>query len=335
MLKTVPDAPPHGACDGAALHEAATWIDLLHATDAERRLVEQTTGLHVPDRAELDEIETSSRLYRSGGALHLSTPVVRPGADGAPEVTPLGFVLSAERLVSIRFVELPSFDALAASCRAPDAETRSSAAIFAGILEGVIERLADVLERVGTDLDRVSHQIFHAAEGKRGTDLKKGRATRGGGRKADRALRAVLRGVGQAGDLISKLRDTLLAIGRMVPFVIANAAGWLDPRTVARLEVVRDDIRSLGDYDGHLSNKVQFLLDATLGFINIEQNEIVKVLTVVSVVGVPPTLVASMYGMNFKNIPEYDWAWGYEWGLLLIVGSAVASLLWFKLRGWL
>jgi magnesium transporter len=98
---------------------------------------------------------------------------------------------------------------------------------------------------------------------------------------------------------------------------------------------VRQDVASLSDYDAHLVNKVQLLLDATLGLINIEQNNIIKVLTVVSVVGVPPTLVASMYGMNFKHMPELDWAWGYPYGLALIVISAVGPLLWFKLRGWL
>ncbi len=326
MLSTFPEPPAQAPASHAApaVHAAATWIDLLDATESERHLVAEVTGLRIPSRADLEEIETSSRLQREGGALYLSAPVVRPGPDGAPLVSPLGFVVSKERLVSIRFVALPSFDALAASCRAAESEAATSAQILAGLLEGVVERLADVLERVGGDLDATSHQIFHNGEGKPKR-----------GKKADQALRGVLRVVGQAGDLISKLRDTLLAIGRMVPFVIANAAPWFDAQSVARLEVVREDVRSLNDYDGYLSNKVQFLLDATLGFINIEQNEIVKVLTVVSVVGVPPTLVASMYGMNFKNIPEYDWAWGYQWGLLLIFGSAVASLLWFKLRGWL
>jgi magnesium transporter len=321
MLTSFPDAPA-GHADAA--HPAATWIDLLDASEADRNLVQQVTGLHVPDRAELEEIETSSRLYRRDGALYLSTPIVRPGADGAPQVTPMGFVLSKDRLISVRFVALPSFDALTAACRAPDNEATTSVEIFTRILEGVIERLADVLERVGTDLDKISHQIFHA-DG----------ATRSHGARADKELRGVLRAVGQGGDLISKLRDTLLAIGRMVPFVTANANGWLGPDTAARLDVVREDVRSLNDYDAYLSNKVQFLLDATLGFINIEQNNIIKVLTVVSVVGVPPTLVASMYGMNFKNMPELDWAWGYPYGLSLIFLSGAGSLLWFKLRGWL
>ena len=98
---------------------------------------------------------------------------------------------------------------------------------------------------------------------------------------------------------------------------------------------MRQDVLSLSDYDGHISNKVQLLLDATLGLINIEQNNIIKVLTIVSVVGIPPTLIASMYGMNFKIMPELNWSWGYPYGLALIALSAVLPLVWFKWRGWI
>src|SRR5205085_5110466 len=136
------------------------------------------------------------------------------------------------------------------------------------------------------------------------------------------------------GDLVSKIRDGLLALARIVPFVASNGASWIHPELKPRLETVRRDIISLSDYDTHLINKVQLLLDATLGLINIEQNNIIKVLTIVSVVGVPPTLVASMYGMNFRHMPELDWAWGYPYGLALIAVSAVAPLLWFRWRGW-
>ena len=102
-----------------------------------------------------------------------------------------------------------------------------------------------------------------------------------------------------------------------------------------RLLTVRQDVASLSDYDAQLTNKVQFLLDATLGFINIEQNNGIKILTVVSVVGIPPTLIASMYGMNFKNMPELQWEYGYLYGIVMIVLSGVIPLLWFRKRGWI
>ena len=147
-------------------------------------------------------------------------------------------------------------------------------------------------------------------------------------------LRAILRQVGASGDLVSKIRDSLLGLSRVVPFVAGTGAACLPDAVKPRLETMRQDIASLSDYDAHLDNKVQLLLDATLGLINVDQNDIIKVLTIVSVVGVPPTLIASMYGMNFKNIHEYDWSYGYEWGLALIAISAIAPLLWFKWRGW-
>jgi len=119
-----------------------------------------------------------------------------------------------------------------------------------------------------------------------------------------------------------------------MPFVSTLAADWLPAEVKPRLQTLRQDVTSLNDYDAHLVNKVQLLLDATLGLINIDQNNMIKVLAIVSVVGVPPTLVASMYGMNFKYMPEFDWAWGYPYGLAVIALSAVLPLLWFKWRGW-
>jgi magnesium transporter len=147
-------------------------------------------------------------------------------------------------------------------------------------------------------------------------------------------LRIILRRVGHSGDLASKIRDSLHGLARMVPYV-AGLADWLPLEIKPRLDTVRQDVISLSDYDAHIVNKVQLLLDATLGLINVEQNNIIKVLTIVSVVGIPPTLIASMYGMNFKDIPEYSWAWGYPYGLAVIALSAVLPLIWFKFRGWI
>ena len=147
-------------------------------------------------------------------------------------------------------------------------------------------------------------------------------------------MRGTLSAVGNAGERVSNIRDALLGIRRIAPYVHDTAADWFPQQLLPRLDTVRRDVMSLSDYDTQLTEKVQFLLDATLGFINIEQNNGIKVLTVVTIVGIPPTLIASMYGMNFKNIPEYDWSFGYQWGLMLIVLSAVLPLIWFKIKGW-
>ncbi len=319
MLQAFPDAP-----DGAAApHPAAVWIDLLDPTDAEARLVTELTGLHVPTLAELNEIETSSRLRRRGETLYLSTPsVVRE--ERGPHVTPVGYVLTRDRLLTVRFARLPAFDNFRRDCNGADtgaAASRGSAELLLGLLEAVVDRSAAGRARAADELAAAARGVF-------GADASKPS-------RADRELRAALRQIGRVGDLLSRLRDTLLGIGRIVPFVEANAADWLPQAQRPRFASLRADIASLSDYDGQLSNKVQFLLDATLGFIGIQQSNIIKVLTVVSIVGVPPTFIASLYGMNFKNIPELQWAFGYQYALALMLVSAVAPLVWFRVRGWL
>ena len=302
----------------------AIWIDLQDGTEAERALVERATDLRVPARTELDEIESSSRLNEEQGVLTLSTPMVARVSGESFHVTPLGFVLTKQRLLTVRFTESKAFDTFTA--RFADSASRPpvcSTGAFLGVLEAMVDRMADVLEHVGGDLDSISGKVFRS-------DLQAS-DTRP---NMDRMLRDILRGIGRDGDLISSIRDGLLGLGRIIPFVEEMAASWTPPELRPRFKTLRRDVASLNDYVAQLTNKVQFLLDATLGFISIEQNNGIKVLTVVSVVGVPPTLVASIYGMNFKNIPELNWTFGYGYGLAVIVLSAVLPYLWFKKRGW-
>jgi magnesium transporter len=309
------------------LPKDVVWIDLLSADPAEVAFVERATGLHVPTMVELSEIESSSRLRSLKDALYLSTPLVYRTDTGDPLTTSVGFILRSDLLITVRFDELKAFSTFAESAAKVGAVHHSSAGAFVGLVEAIIDRMADALESVGRDLDAVSKRIF------RDNSFEPKKRRRPAREDAD--LRGVLRGVGRAGDLTSKIRDTLLGFGRIVPYVLTTATAWLPPEVKPRLETVRQDIISLSDYDAHLTNNVQLLLDATLGLINTEQNNIIKVLTIVSVVGVPPTLVASMYGMNFHDMPELAWSWGYPYGLALIALSAIAPLAWFKIRGWL
>ena len=309
----------------AALPANVVWIDVLNGDAAEVDFVERVTGLHVPGLTELSEIESSSRLRVEKDVLYLSAPIVFRTEFGEPGTTSVGFVLRHDLLISVRFTDLKVFQSFAETAAKPGSVHPSSAGAFIGLLEAIVDRMADVLEGIGVDLDAVSKRIFRAD----------GAKTRRRPAREDADLREILRKVGRAGDLTSKIRDSLLGLGRMVPYVIGLGAAWLAVEVKPHLETVRQDIISLNDYDSHLSNNVQLLLDATLGLINIEQNNIIKVLTIVSVVGVPPTLVASMYGMNFRHMPELDWAWGYQYGLAVIALSAILPLLWFKLRGWL
>jgi magnesium transporter len=297
------------------------WWDLLDGTEEERAIIERSTGLRVPTKAQTSEIESSSRLYIEGDTLYLSAPAISRGESGAPRVSPIGFVLSPHYLLTVRFAVLPAFETFASRVNASVVGVTTSSEAFLGLLEAIVDRLADVLEQIGAHLDEISDTIFHSGDHRPG--------------RTDRALRETLRHLGQTGDHISKLRDSLLVFDRMVPFVMDNGEAWIPQKLLPRSRTLRRDIISLKDYDEHLSNKVQFLLDASLGLIGIEQSDIFKILTVVSVVGIPPTLVAGIYGMNFKDMPELNWAWGYAYGWVLIIISAVVPLIWCRLRGWI
>ncbi len=308
-------APSHAVVD-------AVWIDLYDPTDAERALAERATGLRIPSRADIEEIESSSRLSVADGVLTLNTPMSFHDADGLPSVTPLGFVLSEQRLVTIRYAKLPVFEELgghlARAARAP-----CSADVFLQLVEAIVDRLADVLERIGKGLDDLSRGIF------------RGPAVGPTPAKKNAAMQETLRSVGWAGDAVGNVRSALLGVQRMVPYVAEMGHDFIPPGLQPRFAVLDRDVASLNDYDAQLSTKVNFLLDATLGFINIEQNNGIKVLTIVSIVGIPPTFIASLYGMNFKNIPELQWEWGYPYALALMLVTAVAPLVWFKIKGWL
>jgi len=318
-------APPPGLA-GAELPTDVVWIDLVEPSPAEIAFVEEATRLTMPSMDDLSEIENSSRLRAEKNALYVNAPLIYRADSDEPIATPVGFVLTADRLITIRFAELSSFKALANRKMPSDAPPLTSSAVFSDLMEAIVDRLADILERSAAELDVLSRRLFRANPT---APSRRRRSAR-----ESLSLRVLLRRVGHNGDLVSKIRDSLLGIARIVPFVLRLGSEWLPNDVKPRLETIRQDVASLNDYDGHLVNKVQLLLDATLGMISIEQNNIIKVLAVVSVVGIPPTLVASMYGMNFKYMPELGWAWGYPYGLALIAVSALVPLLWFKWRGW-
>jgi magnesium transporter len=296
------------------------WIDLYDPTSAEAKEVETETGLRVPSRAELDEIETSSRLQAHSGAVYLSMPVSVHRDVDHQDWTPIGFVLSPKILVTVRYVELPSWQSARREFDS-DIATCTSSTIFVNLLEAMVDFSADALEHIGAQLNEVSRQVFCK---------RTGRSTA----NSNRLLQGILLTVGNAGERLSHIRQSLLGLQRIIPFTTDKAKSWIGADIEARLKVASADLQSLSDFEAHLSGKVQFLLDAVLGFINTDQNDIFKVLTIVSVVGIPPTFIASLYGMNFHNMPEYGWTYGYQWGLGLIFLSTILPVLWFKWRGW-
>jgi magnesium transporter len=302
--------------------EDALWIDLFDPTDDEIKATAKSLSIDIPDREALEEIESSSRLQFEDGVIQISVPVSAHADDEGP--TPIGFVLTRKFLVTVRFTEMRAFAAAAHQCTKTQDPLTTSAAVFTTVIEGMVDYGADMLEEIGTELNGISKDVFR----------RYGKSHQRNITRANRRMRETLVSVGLAGEKLSQIRDSILGLQRAVPYALEKGKDWIDQDCAARLKTATADSQSLSDFETHLSNKVQFLLDAVLGFINTEQNDIFKVLTIASVVGIPPTFIASMYGMNFHNMPELSWTYGYQWGLFLIVVSTVAPIIWFKWRGW-
>jgi magnesium transporter len=298
------------------------WIDLLNPTPEQDRELLARLGIDIPTRAEMEEIESSSRTYEEGGVAYMTALVVCRTDAGEPGNTPVSFVLTPSHLVTVRFADLSPFRAFARRCRRQPRNAETSAAAFAGLMELIVDRTADVLERADADLAAVSAELFRDRAGR-------------GRRQPARDLDDLVERVGRQHDLLSKVRESLLTLQRVLAFARQAAGGWMPSEAKARLKTAERDLRSLVEHDGHLSQKASFLLDATLGLISNQQNRIIKIFSVVAVVFMPPTLVASIYGMNFEHMPELAQRWGYPVSLALMMLSAITPYLYFKRRGWL
>ncbi len=301
--------------------ELASWLDLINPTEAECALAAALTGLRIPTREQLEEIENSSRLMMEGRVFYLSTPLVRRvDDDEISQVSPIGFVLSPDRLITIRFTAFKTFETVGEHVTDMAGGCGADATLIM-LIEAMIDRLADLLERVGAELDMLSNRIFRASKIERDD--------------VDKALRDLLRRVGRSADLLSDIRESLLGLGRIALYVGEHAPAEMHAPLKLPLATIGRDISSLNDYVAQSNNQVQFLLDATLGFISIEQNNGIRLLTVVSFIGVPPTLIASIYGMNFKNIPELNWTYGYFYALGMMALTIAGPLFVFWRKGWL
>ena len=303
---------------GAPVPEEAVWLDMLGPSPDEERAVEAALGVGVPTREEMKEIEASSRLYEEDGALYMTATIVTNADSENPESAAVTFMLIGRRLVTVRYADPQPFRLFAAYAARHPAVCATGEATFAALLDAIIDRLADILEMIGADVDALSKEIFAR-----------------GARPRSRDFQQLLVRVGRNGDLTSKVRESLVSVGRVLTFSRQAIRARSQPAVQARLETINQDVQSLSDYVAFLSNKIAFLLEAVLGMINIEQNNIIKIFSVVAVVFLPPTLIASIYGMNFDVMPELHWIAGYPFAILLMIVSAILPYLYFKGRGWL
>ncbi len=301
--------------------DATVWIDLLNPTPEEDKFVEAALGIAVPTRAEMREIEASNRLYQENGAHFMTAFIVYNVEAPVPLTTSLTFILAGKRLVTVRYAEPKAFPLFLARVEKGDLACSSAAAIMAGLVESIIHREADLIERIQDEVDRTAPIIF---------ELKGGQQTR------TRRLDSILKAVGKQGDTNARAQESALSLDRVLTY-FADAARERgdDARILQRIDVAHRDIGSLMEHMRFLSNRILFLLDATLGMISTEQNQTIKLFSVAAVMLMPPTLIASIYGMNFKHMPELSWVSGYPMALGMMVVSAVIPFIYFRRKGWL
>jgi magnesium transporter len=306
--------------ESGALPDEAVWIDLVSPTTPEDKLVEELLGVAVPTREEMQEIEVSSRLYVENGARYMTATLMCQSDTASPKTTPVTFILSGHRLVTVRYDDPRPFaiveHRLSRSCPAKI----NGEIVLVDLLDAVIDRSADILERIASEVDQISRTIFEPDDDRVDT----------------REYNDILKGLGRKGDLTSKVRESEVSVGRLVLFLANEAETMRWPKDKkAQVKSMQRDVVSLSDHATYLSNKITFLLDALLGSVTIQQNNVIKLFSVAAVVFMPPTLVASIYGMNFRHMPELDWYFGYPLALVLMVAAAVGPYFFFKWKKWL
>lgn len=310
--------PWPGAAD---IPEHATWLDAQSPTADEVAFLQRALGVTPPALERMSEIESTSRLYRMKDAVCVTLPLPHRDPDGIVSAHPLALIVTPKALLTVSYQALKPCEPEFQAGLGVDRSHPNSIGATIAVLESIVDHLADELELLTARLNENSRKIF----AKQTTRSAPGRG---------QMLKSLIPEIGRQREYSSLLEESLLTLSRALPFLESELAARLTPETHARLQRIDRDVQSLSSHEGRMSEKAQFMLDASLGLIGVEQNDIFKVLTIVSVIGIPPTLIASMYGMNFKNIPEYDWSWGYQYGLALIFTSALVPLIWFKWKRW-
>ncbi|AFM25931.1 magnesium transporter CorA family protein [Desulfomonile tiedjei] len=304
--------------------EEMVWLDLLEPSKSEEQIIESFLGIEVPTSQELSEIEDSSRFYRREDTIYLTASILARLESEQPSTTDIRFILTPAAVISVRYVDSKRFRLFTSRLTRGASQIQSSDLLMESMLELIVDDLADSLEATALDLDRLAHRVFFSGPTGKGEK---------GEKKVD--LKEAITEIGKYGELVSEERLSVLNMNRLLIFLSQSGDGWWSPETKSRLQTLIRDVRSLTEHATFLANRVNFILDGTLGLINIEQNSIIKIFSVAAVVFLPPTLLASIYGMNFRAMPELGWEFGYPMALALMVISAILPYFYFKRRGWL
>ena len=303
------------------LPDNLVFLDLLNPSRPEELEAEKWLEYSLPTREEMQEIEESSRLYLENNVLYM-TALVPVGLETPdPETTAISFVLGQDCLTTVRYADPHAFRTVCDQVKRQCPSPLASDAVFLVLVELVIARIADALQNVEADLKRVSREVFN-------TDTRRSNTA-----AIEKDLADVVKMLGRRSALVANLRESLLSLSRMLQFFLNNSATWMRPELAAQFRTAVRDVRSLDDYTNQQTQEMTFLLESTLGLINIQQNQIIKIFTVASVLFMPPTLIASIYGMNFDFMPEKHWVFGYPLSILAMIFCAAAPIWYFRRKG--
>lgn len=302
----------------AHLIAEALWIDMLDPTKEEEDMIEQALKLNIPTKREMQEIEPSDRLYKEDNDIFMTATMLAKSDSPEPKTDAVSFILTNGKLITIRYSELHSFSLFATRLKKIHKEKFEMEDFFIGLLEATVDRMADIVEKIAHSLDNLSQDIFRPK-----TPMNPGYN-----------FKKMLQEIGANADLGGKVRESLVSFIRVVSYY--NQIGPKSSQeSISRMLIINTDITALSDHTNFISNKVSLLMGATLGMVNIEQNDIIKIFSVAAVIFLPPTLIASIYGMNFRNIPELHWYFGYPFAIMLMILSGWLPYRYFKKKKWL
>lgn len=311
--------------DGAPIPEDVIWIDMYNPSPQAIADVERQLGIDIPTEKEIWKNNVLNRQYTEDGIAYMTAALITKMDSPYPDTSAVTFILSPDYLLTLRHIVPTSFADFTKRIQRPNEHFSDAAYLFEGLLEEMITRVAHNVEIVADSLDTLSHQIFGLAEQQ---DAGAPRT-----QSASQLMKEALKELGKNTDLNSKIHESLHSILRLLVFFKHHSAS--DKHLCENIETLMTDAQALLRQTEFISNKITFQLDATLGMINVEQNLIIKIFSVVAVFFMPPTLVSSLYGMNFKFMPELDWHFGYPMAIFLMACCAVAPYIYFRKKGWL